>query len=149
MSWPVAELDPVRRLRVIAAATPGAVYEEDVIDAPVEEVWAAASNLELALVAMLSDVRAARVTRVDDEHLVALVRGRLGQRAQFDVVLRPGWCWMQSRFLLGGMAAVPEEDGTRFGFVGGLRTPGLRHLGPLLHRRGARVVGRLAACIGR
>jgi hypothetical protein len=33
---------------------------------------------------------------------------------------------MQSRFLIGGMAAVPEAEGTRFAFFGGLRLPGMR-----------------------
>jgi hypothetical protein len=48
------------------------------------------------------------------------------------VVLRPGWCVMQSRFLIGGVAAVPEADGTRFAFLGGLRLPALRLLDPVL-----------------
>jgi hypothetical protein len=39
---------------------------------------------------------------------------------------------MQSRFLVGGMAAVPEGAGTRFAFLGGLRLPGMKLLGPLL-----------------
>jgi len=42
---------------------------------------------------------------------------------------------MQSRFLIGGMAAVPEADGTRFAFLGGLPLPGMRLLGPLLRPR--------------
>jgi hypothetical protein len=64
--------------------------------------------------------------------MTARARGRLGQRARFDVMLRPGWCVMQSRFLVGGMAAVPEGAGTRFAFLGGLRLPGMKLLGPLL-----------------
>ncbi len=39
---------------------------------------------------------------------------------------------MQSRFLIGGMAATPEGDSTRFAFLGGLRLPGMRLLDPLL-----------------
>ena len=58
--------------------------------------------------------------------MTARARGRLGQHARFDVVLRPGWCVMQSRFLIGGMAAVPEAGGTRFAFL----SPASR-LGPL------------------
>ena len=45
---------------------------------------------------------------------------------------RPGWCVLQSRFLIGGMAAVPEAGGTRFAFLGGLRLPGMRLLDPVL-----------------
>jgi hypothetical protein len=33
---------------------------------------------------------------------------------------------------IGGMAAVPEADGTRFAFLGGLRLPGMRLLDPVL-----------------
>ncbi|MGI8721844.1 MAG: hypothetical protein ACR2JG_06410 [Geodermatophilaceae bacterium] len=52
--WPVAAFDPVRRLRVIAAATPGASIREVVVGAPVEEVWAVAADLERELPHWLS-----------------------------------------------------------------------------------------------
>jgi len=45
-----------------------------------------------------------------------------------DVTLRPGWCLMQSRFVIGGMAAVPQGPGTLFAGCGGLRLPGGRLL---------------------
>jgi hypothetical protein len=44
--WPVADLDPVRRLRALAAGVPGAVVVEDVIPASFEAVWGIASDLE-------------------------------------------------------------------------------------------------------
>ena len=91
--WPVAELDPVRRMRVL---------------------------------------RSFEIISTRGDQLTARARGRLGQRARFDVVLRPGWCVMQSRFLIGGMAAVPEAGGTRFAFLGGLRLPGMRLIDPVL-----------------
>jgi hypothetical protein len=81
---------------------------------------------------MVTDVRSFEITSTRGERMTARARGRLGQRARFDVVLRPGWCVMQSRFLIGGMAAVPEADGTRFAFLGGLRLPGMRLLDPVL-----------------
>lgn len=43
---------------------------------------------------------------------------------------RPGWCLMQSRFLIFGMAAVPEDGGTQFAGLGALRVPGARLLAP-------------------
>jgi hypothetical protein len=46
------------------------------------------------------------------------------------VLIRPGWCWMQSRFLLRGIAAAPDPQGTRFGFLG--RAPGAALLHPLI-----------------
>lgn len=137
MTWPEADLDPVRRLRVMAAAVPGAVYAEDVLPVPFDEVWAVAADLENEFPRLLTDVRTMRVTRADGERREALARGRFGQRARFDVVLRPGWCWMQSRFLVGGMAAVAEADRTRFAFMGALRVPGARLLHPLSHALGA------------
>jgi hypothetical protein len=130
--WPVAELDPVRRMRVIAAATPGVGYAEKFIPAPFNAVWDAASDLELELPRLLTDVRSFEITSARGERMTARARGWLGQRARFDVVLRPGWCVMQSRFLIGGMAAAPEGDGTRFAFIGGLRLPGMGLIDPLL-----------------
>jgi hypothetical protein len=130
--WPVADLDPIRRMRVIAAATPGVAYAERLIAAPFSAVWEAASDLEHQLPRMITDLRSFEITSALGERMTARARGRLGQRARFDVVLRPGWCVMQSRFLVGGMAAVPEGAGTRFAFLGGLRIPGMRLLGPLL-----------------
>lgn len=43
--WPAAELDAVRRLRVLAS-TRGGLYAEGVIAAPFEQVWAVAGDLE-------------------------------------------------------------------------------------------------------
>ena len=130
--WPVAELDPVRRMRVLAAATPGVAYAEKLIPVPFSAVWEAASDLEHELPRMITDLRSFEITSARGERLTARARGRLGQRARFDVVLRPGWCVMQSRFLIGGMAATAESEGTRFAFLGGLRLPGLRLIDPLL-----------------
>ena len=96
-------------MRVIAAATPGAAYAEKVIPAPFSAVWEAASDLEHELPRMVTDLRPFEITSARGERMTASARGRLGQRARFDVVLRPGWCVMQSRFLIGGMAAAPEE----------------------------------------
>jgi len=128
----VADLDPVRRMRVLAAATPGVAYAEKLIPAPFEAVWEAASDLEHELPRMITDLRSFEITSARGERLTARARGRLGQHARFDVVLRPGWCVMQSRFIIGGMAAVPEGQATRFALLGGLRLPGIRLLDPLL-----------------
>jgi hypothetical protein len=140
--WPVASLDPIRRLRVMAAATPGTDLTELIIDAPPDLVWRTASNLEAEMPRLVRDFRsvAVAVSPGDEEHLVMLARGYLGQRARFDVVIRPGWCWMQSRFLLCGMAAAPDPGGTRFGFLGGIRMPGATLLHPLLHLIGPAAV---------
>ncbi|MFD0274758.1 SRPBCC family protein [Kitasatospora sp. NPDC127111] len=122
--WPVAAFDPVRRLRVIAAVTPGASVRETVLDLPFDRVWAAAADLEGGLPRWLPDIRSVRVAAGgEDGRAEALVVGRTRLRARFDVELAPGWCLMRSRFLLGGMAATPEPDGTRFAFLGAFRLP--------------------------
>ncbi|MEU9158833.1 hypothetical protein AB0D29_00900 [Streptomyces sp. NPDC048424] len=152
-SWPVAELDAVRRLRVIARSTPGAGFAEDLVDAPFDQVWALASDLENQLPVMITDIRSFTVTSAAGEQLEARARSPLGLRARFDVVLRPGWCLMQSRFVLGGMAAVAEGDGTRFAFFGALRLPGAgpaeRALHPLMSALGARALRRFTDQLAR
>ncbi|HEX6523654.1 MAG TPA: SRPBCC family protein [Streptosporangiaceae bacterium] len=139
--WPVADLDPVRRLHVLAASVRFPVYfGEVVLPAPVEQVWEVVSDLERELPRCLPTVRSARITQVEGERLELFAVGTLGQRARFDVVLRPGWCLMRSRFVLGAMAAVPEADGTRFAALGGFRLPGARLASPLLTLAGSRAM---------
>lgn len=149
MSWPVADLDPIRRLRVLAAAVPGAVVAEATLDAPFEQAWAVAADLERELPRYLPDVRVFTITNRDGERLEARARGYAGLRARFDIVLRPGWCIMRSRFLLGGMAAVPDGDRTRFAFLGGVHIPAQRLATPALtaigRRAAPRAVERFAA----
>jgi len=137
-NWPAGELDPIRWLHVLAAAVPGAAVAETTIDAPFARVWAVAADLENELPAYLPDVRSLRVTRADGERLEARARGYAGLRARFDIVLRPGWCVMRSRFLLGGMAAVadPAGDRTRFAFLTGVHIPAQRAAAPALRRLG-------------
>ena len=143
-NWPVADLDPLRRLRVMTAAIPGTDMTELTIDAPPEAVWQVVSNLPVEMPRLVRDFRSVTITPGSGERLVMHARGYLGQRARFDVVIRPGWCWMQSRFLLCGMAAVPDPSGTRFGFLGGIRAPGMTLLHPLLQ-----LVGPAAVRLGR
>lgn len=132
--WPVAALDPVRRLRIMAASIPGASYAEQVFAHALGDLWAVAADLETEFPMLLTDVRTLRIVHSDGEHLEAIAVGRLGQRARFDIVMRPGWCWMQSRFLHGGMAATPAPGGTRFAFMGALRLPGIRLAAPLIRK---------------
>ena len=140
MSWPIADLDAVRRLHVLAGAVPGAAAAESVLPASFDQVWAVAADLEGELPRYLPDVRSLRITRVDGDRLEADARGYAGLRAHFDIVLRPGWCVMRSRFLLGAMAAVADGDHTRFAFLAGAQLPVQRVVGPVLS-----VVGRWSA----
>lgn len=138
-SWPVVGLDQVRRLRALAASIPGAAVTERVIDAPVDQVWSILADLEGAAGEILPDMTSVRVLAHDGDRVVALARSRYGMRARLHGVLRPGWCWLQSRFLLIGMAATSEPDGrTRVALTGGVRVPGRAALVPIGVRREAR-----------
>src|ERR1700719_2626467 len=90
-NWPVADLDPVRRLRVLAAAVRFPVYvAETVLPVPVERVWAVASDLERELPRCISTVRSARVTQAEGDRLVLLATGTFGQQTLIGGVPIPG-----------------------------------------------------------
>ncbi len=55
--WPTADLDPVARLRALAAAIPGSAITETAIAAPFETVWAVASDGEQGLPHFVINVR--------------------------------------------------------------------------------------------
>ncbi|WP_242910762.1 hypothetical protein [Actinomadura terrae] len=134
MTWPNDDLDDPRRLRAIAAAFPGAMLEEAVLPSAFDDVWAVLGDPERGFPGLVPDVRSLRITERDGERMRATVHGRSGLRARFDMVLRPGWCLMQSRFLVFGMGVVAEGEGTRFAYMAALRVPGARFLGPVIRR---------------
>jgi hypothetical protein len=111
-TWPVATLDPVRRLRVMAAALPGTALVERVLDAPYDDVVAMWDDLETSVPDLDPAVRSVRVLSRDGDRLRIEARQVLVPvPVRFDVELLPGWCWMQSRTYLVGMAAVPVDEG--------------------------------------
>lgn len=114
---------PVRRLRVLAEAGRHPMVAERVLAAPFGPVWAVAADLEGELPGLIGGLRSFTVTP-GGERSSAVAVSVLGHRERFEVVLRPGWCLMQSRSVVGGMAAEPLPDGTvRFALFGGLRLP--------------------------
>ncbi|MFI5797400.1 hypothetical protein [Streptomyces sp. NPDC051677] len=144
--WPVTELDPVRRLRVLAAGLNAAMYADAHLDLPFADVWAVVSDLEGELPHLLPTLRAFRTSPTTPTRSSAWAYGPFGHSARFDVLLQPGWCLMQSGCVVGGMAAVPEGAGTRFAVLGGLRQgwagPAQRALRPLGTARGHRMIAR-------
>lgn len=147
---PGHELDPVARLRIMAAAVPGARVVEAVLPAPLEAVWAVMSDLEGEFGRFQPDMRTVRVLRTTGDRVEALARSKYGLRAHFRGVLRPGWCWLQSRFLIIGMAAAPAPDGaTRVALTGGVRVPGRAAIVPVGAERELRqAMARLAERVG-
>jgi hypothetical protein len=137
--WPVAEIDEVRRMRVLAAAIPGVSYAEEHFDASFDRVWEYIGDMERSMPALVRLFREFRIVEREGEQLRARAVGWVGNRGTFDVVLRSGWCLMQDRFAVGGFAAVPEGEGTRVAACGGPRVPGGKAIGLLYGGdRGAR-----------
>ncbi|MGW1892248.1 hypothetical protein ACWCP6_18600 [Streptomyces sp. NPDC002004] len=146
--WPITDLDPVRRLHALAGGIRGAHVTEAHIDAPFERVWDLLGDLEGAFGQVVPDMERLRVVRRQGERVEALARSKYGMRARLRGVQRPGWCWLQSRFLLLGVAAAPEGPGTRVAFTGGVRLPARAALIPLgVRREGSRSVERLTALL--
>ncbi|MER7467147.1 SRPBCC family protein [Streptomyces sp. NPDC097981] len=125
MTYEMHPIDGVNRLRIMAAGIRGARVAEQVVPAPADTVWAVMGDLEGEFGRFQPDMRSVRVLRRTGDRVEALARSKYGFRAHFRGVLRPGWCWLQSRFLIIGMAAAPEPGGgTRVALTGGVRVPG-------------------------
>jgi hypothetical protein len=133
MSWPTAELDPVRRLRVLAGAVGSVALVEHEIDAPFERVWSFIADLERSVPAFDFSVRSVEL-RPGPHGLRALATtAGLGRRTLFDVELTDGFCWMQSPWYVVGMAAAPDPDGagTRYAHLEGVPRRGFGLLRPV------------------
>ena len=123
--WPEADLTPVTRARVLAAAIPGAGYQEVTFDVPYADAWPRLADLERSVPAADKLVRAIRMTsrvRLDDgaEELRFRAVSPLGLVTPFTARLEDGFCLMQAtrRLYLVVMAAEPTADGrTRFGQI--------------------------------
>lgn len=126
--WPVAELDAVRRMRVLASALPGGGFAQLRIDAPFERVWGYLADLERSIPELIGFIRRFELQDAG----TAVATGLAGNRGRFDVELRDGWCVMQDRWVVGGFAAVADGDSTLVAACGAVRTRGVRRVVPLL-----------------
>lgn len=148
--WPTAApLDPVRRLHALAAGVRGARVTTREIPAPCAAVEPLLADIGGELAFLVPDMRRLRLTRVEGDRVEAVARSRFGMHARFRGVRRPGWLWLQSRFVLIGIAAAPSETTpghTLVAFTGGVRVPGRAALVPVgVGRAGRKVLGRLEA----
>ena len=143
--WPTAEVDPVSRLRALAASLPWVSYEEAVIEAPFARVWSYIEDMERGVPQFEGNVRRIEVLARDGDRLVLRSWGRAGLSMRLEAVLRPGWCVMRGALGEIGMAAAPLGPGaTRFAHFEGSRRLG-RIARPVFRRFVRRDLARLAA----
>lgn len=126
--WPRAELDPVARMRVLAAGLPYCAVRETVLEAEYARVWSFLSDLEGNTDRYERTVTGLKVLERDEDRMRIASRSLPGVWMHMDVVLREGWCVMHSRIGQIGFAAHPEtERSTR-----------------MIHFEGSPLFGRLA-----
>jgi hypothetical protein len=135
MNWPQAELTDVERFRALAAGVAGAAVTERVLPYEAGQVKAAVADLD-TFARVHADLVSATLVEQEGDHVVVLAKGARGQRARLVGQFRPGWCWLQSRFLIIGMAAAAEPaGGTRVALTGGIRVPGRAAIVPIRVRQ--------------
>ncbi len=149
-AWPTAELDPVMRMRVLAAGLPHVGLAEAVFETSIDSLWGLVGDLVDGGPQFELAVQSARMISRDGERLELEARNPLGFRMRFDVILRFGFCLMQSHHGLVGMAAREEAPGrTRFAhFEGatGLAGPILRPYFSWNVRGDMKRIARILAC---
>lgn len=116
-------LDPVVRLRVLAAALPGSTLVTREIGEPLASVWAVVEDLERfsplyepSVVSATSEERGGRK--------ILRVTYRNGLREDCVVRLAAGWCLMQSPSVVVAFAARSTETGTLLAHLEHWRSPG-------------------------
>lgn len=107
-------IDAVDRLRIVAAGLEDTVLVEALLDAPYQSVWGLAGDLERGLPQFEPSVTAVEIVERHGERLRVVVDTAGGLRLPMEVLLRDGYCLMQSKTVSVGMAARPEGDKTRF-----------------------------------
>jgi hypothetical protein len=143
--WPEVEIDPVARLRALAAALPWVSLDERVIQAPFARVWSYLDDMERGVPQFEGNVRRIEVLARDGERLRLRSWAPGGFAMDLDAVLRPGWCVMRGAFGEIGMAATPlGPEATRFAHFEGSRRLG-RLARPLFRHFVRRDLRRLAA----
>ncbi len=111
-AWPTVEIDPVEKMRAIAAALPYVASDEAVFDAPFERFWRFIEDLETNTPRIEGTVDRLEILERNGDRLRLKARTPIGTWDEFDVVLRRGFCVMQGRSGQIGMAARPESGTT-------------------------------------
>lgn len=84
------ELDPIRRLRILAAMHPGCALAEALLDAPFDAVWAIAGDLEQGVPRYEPTVKDVHIVQRRGERIVLTAGDVRGRRQTFHAILRPG-----------------------------------------------------------
>lgn len=105
-------LDPVLRLRVLAAALPGSVVAERTMEAPFDQVWQVVTDLETMAPRYETSVAAIDVVERSPwwTRIVATLRD--GQHEEMDARIVRGWCLMQSQSFIIAFGARPAGPRT-------------------------------------
>jgi hypothetical protein len=128
-TWPTAQLDPVGRLRVLAAALPNGVLVERELAVPFERLWEYIADLERSVpqfdrtVGRLTVHERAPLAGGSGERISAVAGMLRGPGIRFDVRLEPGFCWMvqRQRLYVVGMAASPiDAEHVRYAHLEGV-----------------------------
>lgn len=132
--WPNAQLDPVEKMRILAAGLPHVAIAETVFETDFDRFWDFIANLEHSTPLYEGAVSRLRVLDRDEDRLRIESSLIPGLWTESKMVLRRGWCLMSSRWGNVGMAARAEGPGrTRF-----VHFEGVQHfrrlLRPLLRR---------------
>ncbi len=115
-AWPTAILDPVAKMRALAAGLPNAAIGETVFDVPFDRLWPFIEDLENNIPRFEGAVNRLRILDRRGDQIRLEARTPIGLWVEFDCVLRSGWCIMQSGSGQIGMAAHPESP-TRTRFI--------------------------------
>ncbi|MGW5189884.1 hypothetical protein ACWEOO_11555 [Kribbella sp. NPDC004138] len=144
MNWPQVELTDVERFRALAAGVPGAAVTERVLPYEPGRVKAMLADLDV-FAEIHADLESATLLERDGDRVVVRAKGARGQRARLEGQFRPGWCWLQSRFLIIGTAVAAEPGGgTRVALTGGIRVPGRAAIVPIrVRQESAKTLDRL------
>jgi hypothetical protein len=118
-----ADIDPIDRLTILAAALPGAVVRQRRIAVPFEAVWRVVADLEHATPRYEPGVAHVQVIERHGQLLRLLVRDAGGREEMMDAKLRPGWCLMQSATVVVAFAARPLGSQTLLAHLEHRRVP--------------------------
>jgi hypothetical protein len=145
--WPVATLDPIQRVRLLAETVPGCVLVERVVPGTAADLWAYLSDLtnvgsfdQFVGKVRIHERRVVeeREAGVVEELVVTAHVPSWGPGLPMDIRLEPGLCLMRARarLYLVVMAVADEGDGehVRHAHLEGVPLPGAGLLRPLLRR---------------